>query len=150
MLPKGQPPWVTGGCALVHCAHLTVTSFTKLLFNQTYSRTVVTWNIIENMALCIKLTVLTLFQTIISIYSLIFRFLLLNNSFDCGEIAAPTSRVCAFPTVIQMNTEYHILWHYAALQWPNILTKNRSYQWISSVFSRGWIRDQMGDCLAFV
>ena len=27
---------------------------------------------------------------------------------DCVENAAPTSRVCASPTVVQMFTEYHI------------------------------------------
>jgi hypothetical protein len=50
--------------------------------------------------------------------------LLLRDSLDCDENAAPTSRVYASPTVIQMITEYRILWHYAPLQWHNVTTKN--------------------------
>ena len=47
---------------------------------------------------------------------------------DCVENAAPTSRVCASPTVVQMITKYHILWHHAALQWHKFMTKNLYYQ----------------------
>jgi hypothetical protein len=51
----------------------------------------------------------------------------LRDNSDCDQIAAPTSRVCASPTVIQMITEYHIIWNYAALQWHNVMTKNSYY-----------------------
>jgi hypothetical protein len=54
--------------------------------------------------------------------------LLLSNSLECGGSAAPTSQVCAFPTVIQMITEYRILWRYIPLQWHDVPTKNRDYQ----------------------
>jgi hypothetical protein len=54
--------------------------------------------------------------------------LLLRDSLDCDENAAPTSRVYASPTVIQMITEYHILWRYAAFEWHNVPTKNYEYQ----------------------
>jgi hypothetical protein len=150
MVPKGQPPLVACGCAVVHCAHLTVTSFTKLLYNRTWSRTVVTWTINLNMALCIKLTVLTVFWTIIWIYALLFRDLLCRDSLDCGENAVPTSRVCTSHTVIQMFTEYYILCHHAALQWHNFMTKYHYYQWIISLPSRGRIHEQLSDCLAYV
>ena len=53
---------------------------------------------------------------------------LLRDSLDCVENAAPTSRVCESATVIEMTTEYYVLWHYAALQWHNVMTKNLYYQ----------------------
>jgi hypothetical protein len=53
--------------------------------------------------------------------------LLLRDSLDCDENGAQTSRVCASPTVIKMIPDDHILWHYAALQWHNDMTKNHSY-----------------------
>ena len=46
---------------------------------------------------------------------------------DCVENAAPTSRVCASPKVVQMITEYHVLCHHAALQWRKFMTKNLYY-----------------------
>jgi hypothetical protein len=54
--------------------------------------------------------------------------LLLSDCLDCNENAVCTSRVCAYPTVIQMIAEYHILWHYAAIQWHNVMTKDVYYQ----------------------
>jgi hypothetical protein len=54
--------------------------------------------------------------------------LLLPSTLECVESAAPTSQVYAPSTVIQMITEYHILWRYAALQWHNVPTKNLEYQ----------------------
>jgi hypothetical protein len=56
----------------------------------------------------------------------------LRNRLECVESAASTSQIYAFSTVIQMITEYHILHRYAALQWHDVPTKNREYQWISS------------------
>jgi hypothetical protein len=54
--------------------------------------------------------------------------LLLPNTLDGVESAAPTSQVYASSTVIQMIKEYHILCPYAALQWHNNPTKNREYE----------------------
>jgi hypothetical protein len=76
--------------------------------------------------------------------------LLLRGSLDCGENVASTSLVCVSVTVIQMITEYRILCRYVVLQWHNVMTKNRYHQWIPFLLSRGWIRDQFSDCLAFV
>jgi hypothetical protein len=50
--------------------------------------------------------------------------LLLPNNLDCVESASPTSQVYASPTVTQINTEYHILWRYAARQWYNVPKNN--------------------------
>jgi hypothetical protein len=150
MVTKGLPPLSWRWLRISPCAHLTVTSYMKLLFNRPYSRTVVTWNINENMALCIKLSVLTVFQTIIWIYVLYSEIFLLRDCSDCNENADPTSRVYAYPTVIQMIAEYHILWHYVTVQWHNIMTKNVYYLWIRSLLSRGCIRDRLNDCLAIV
>jgi hypothetical protein len=54
--------------------------------------------------------------------------LLLTTTVGCVGSGAPTSQVYSSSTVIQMVTEYHILWPYAALQWHNVPTKNREYQ----------------------
>jgi hypothetical protein len=76
--------------------------------------------------------------------------ILLRDSLDGDENAAPTSRIYEFLTVIQMITEYHILWHFAALQWHNGMTKILYYPSIRSLLTHEWIRDQFSDCLAFV
>jgi hypothetical protein len=69
-----------------------------------------------------------LFSRLIFIYS---EGLLPPNSLECVRNAAPTSRVYASSTGIQMIAENNKLCRYATLQRHNVFTKNREYQWSS-------------------
>jgi hypothetical protein len=50
-----------------------------------------------------------------------------SNSLENVRSAAPTSRVYASSTGIQLIAENNNLWHYAPLQWRDVLTKIREY-----------------------
>jgi hypothetical protein len=54
--------------------------------------------------------------------------LLAPNILQYVGSGAPTSRVYASSTDIQMIAENNNLWHYAPLQWHDDLTNNREYQ----------------------
>jgi hypothetical protein len=58
--------------------------------------------------------------------------LLPPNSLEYVGSAAPTSRVYASSTAIKPIAEINNLFHYAPLQWHDVLTKFREYQWNSS------------------
>jgi hypothetical protein len=54
--------------------------------------------------------------------------LLPPNSLEYVGSAAPTSRVYASSTKIQLIAENNNSWHYAPLRWHDVLTKIREYQ----------------------
>jgi hypothetical protein len=54
--------------------------------------------------------------------------LLPPNSLEYVGIAAPTSRVYASSTAIQLIAENNNLWYYGPLEWHDVLTKNREFQ----------------------
>jgi hypothetical protein len=58
--------------------------------------------------------------------------LLPPNSLEYVGFASPTSRVYGSSTAIQPISENNNLLHYAPLQWHDVLTKIREYQWSSS------------------
>jgi hypothetical protein len=78
--------------------------------------------------LCIKLIDLTIYLRIKSVIDCIFRGFIAPNGLQYVGSAAPTSRVYASSTGIQLIAEHNNLWHYATLQWHDVLTKNREYQ----------------------
>jgi hypothetical protein len=90
--------------------------------------TAVTSDIMRKVTISIKLRVLIIYRHINWIYAYYSEVVSLPNRLERVESAAPTSRLYAFSTVIQMITEYHFLCRYAALQWHDRPTKNSEYQ----------------------
>jgi hypothetical protein len=80
------------------------------------------------MTLGIKLTDLTIYLHIILVLLIYSEGLLPRNSLQYVGSAAPTSRLYASSTGIQLISENNNLWHYAPLQWHDVLTRNREYQ----------------------
>jgi hypothetical protein len=81
--------------------------------------------------LSLNLSVLTFYQHIISIYTLIFRWLIPIQWLRMCRSGTPTSEVYPSSIPMQMIKEYHILWRYALLQWHNFPTKYCEY-WCST------------------
>jgi hypothetical protein len=71
---------------------------------------------------------LIFYLSIISIIVYILGGFISEGSLEYVGIAAPTSRVYAYSTGIQLIAGKINLWHYAPLEWHDVLRKDREYQ----------------------